>query len=260
MADYSDNTDIADPSGHAAWLNSYTASKSPAAATRMAANATQNVGKEATPTKKEFTTVNIGQGAREKETEDWRVSLSVPSQLIGSSVLQPLGNKLIFPFNPNMLLGSSANYQSIQPVHTNHPFYAYENSQVDNITISGEFIQENERDAKYWIATLHYLRTMTKMFYGESDPLGNPPLVCRLNGYGKHVLNDIPVVITNFTTDMPQDIDYIQCEVNKEINFAPIQSIVTVSVTPQYSRRSQARFDMQKYINGQHIGSPEGFV
>jgi hypothetical protein len=230
---------------------------------RMAQNADQNVGPNAAPQQQQLVSARVGQNARENETHDWRVTLSVPTQLGGSNIFSPFeaaGNKLIFPFNPTILLGSSASYSSIHPVHTNHPFYAYENSQIDNITITGEFIQENERDAKYWVAVLHYFRTMTKMFYGESDPVGNPPLVARLNGYGKHVLNNIPVVITNFTTDLPQDVDYIECIVNDEINYVPTQSTFTVTVQPQYARRSQSRFSLNNYINGTHINSPEGFV
>jgi len=262
--DYTDNTNVADPAGYRAWLAGYQNSSPGGAAqqARMAQNAEQNVGVEATPQRKEFTTVNVGESARASQSKDWRVSLGVPDQLLESNIFAPFSEmkKLIFPFNPTILLGSSANYSSIQPTHTNHPFYAYENSQVDQITITGEFVQENERDAKYWVAVLHYLRTMTKMFYGESTPTGNPPLVTRLNGYGKHVLNNIPVVITNFTTDMPQDVDYIECEVNGEVNFVPIQSIFTVTVTPQYARRSHSRFSLNEYINGTHIGGPEGFV
>ena len=229
---------------------------------RMAQNADQNVGPNAAPQLQQPTTARVGANARENESHDWRVTLSVPSQLQGSNIFAPFepAGKLIFPFNPTILLGSSASYSSIQPVHTNHPFFAYENSQIDNITITGEFIQENERDALYWVAVLHYLRTMTKMFYGESDPVGNPPLIARLNGYGKHVLNNIPVVITNFTTDLPQDVDYIECKVNDEINYVPVQSTFTVTVQPQYARRSHSRFSLNNYINGTHINSPEGFV
>lgn len=229
---------------------------------RMAQNAIQNVGADARPQRPNLVQAQIGENARETESKDWRVSLSVPSQLQSSNIFSPFAElqKMIFPFNPTILLGASANYSGIQPVHTNQPFYAYENSQIDQITITGEFVQENDRDAKYWIAVLHYLRTMTKMFYGESDPVGNPPMVVRLNGYGKHVLNNIPVVITNFTTDLPQDVDYIECTVNEEVNFVPVQSTFTVTVQPQYARRSHSRFSLNEYINGTHIGGPEGFV
>ena len=206
------------------------------------------------------------------DPSDWRVSIEVPSVILDEGdILAPLressgssafntGNRMIFPFNPTVLLSHSANYSQIQPTHTNYPYNAYENSQVDAITITGEFYQENENDAKYWIACLHFLRTATKMFYGNSTPLGNPPVVCRLNGYGKHVLNDIPVVITNFTTDLPVDVDYIQCTVNGMVNYVPTQSAITVTLQPQYARRSQAGFNLNEFAGGGHVNGPEGFV
>jgi hypothetical protein len=206
------------------------------------------------------------------DASDWRVSISVPDVLLAEGdILAPLressgssafntGNRMIFPFNPAVLLGHSANYSQIQPTHTNYPYNAYETSQVDAITITGEFYQENENDAKYWIACLHFLRSATKMFYGNSEPLGNPPVVCRLNGYGKHVLNNIPVVITNFTTDLPVDVDYIECEINGLINYVPTQSTITVTLQPQYARRSQSGFSLNQYAGGGHIDGPEGFV
>lgn len=206
------------------------------------------------------------------DASDWRVSISVPDVIINEGdILAPLreasgssafntGNRMIFPFNPTVLLSHSANYSQIQPTHTNYPYNAYENSQVDAITITGEFYQENENDARYWIACLHFLRSATKMFYGGSDPLGNPPVVCRLNGYGKHVLNNMPVVITNFTTDLPVDVDYIQTTVNGHTNYVPTQSSITVTLQPQYARRSQAGFNLNQFAGGGHVNGPEGFV
>jgi len=205
--------------------------------------------------------------------EDWRVSIQVPDILLNGNILDPLkieskngafstGNKMVFPFNPTVLLSHSANYSAIQPTHTNYPYNAYESSQVDAITITGEFYQENENDAKYWIACLHFLRTATKMFYGgDSDHLGNPPVVCRLNGYGKHVLNNIPIVITNFTTDLPVDVDYISCTMpDGNVNYVPTQSNITVTCQPQYARRSQSGFSLTDFADGTLIGKPEGFV
>jgi hypothetical protein len=206
------------------------------------------------------------------DASDWRVSISIPDVLLDEGdIFAPLreasgssawntGNRMIFPFNPTVLLSHTANYSQVQPTHTNYPYNAYENSQVDAITITGEFYQENENDAKYWIACLHFLRSATKMFYGNSNPLGNPPVVCRLNGYGKHVLNNIPVVITNFTTDLPVDVDYIECTVNGMTNYVPTQSSITVTLQPQYARRSQSGFSLNQYAGGGHIDGPEGFV
>ena len=206
------------------------------------------------------------------DASDWRVSISVPDVILDEGeILAPMrepsdtsvfntGNRMIFPFNPTVLLSHSANYSQVQPTHTNYAYNAYESSQVDAITITGEFYQENEADARYWIACLHFLRSATKMFYGNSNPLGNPPVVCRLNGYGKHILNNIPVVITNFTTDLPVDVDYIMCTVNGHPNYVPTQSSITVTLQPQYARRSQAGFSLNDFAAGGHIGGAEGFV
>jgi len=89
------------------------------------------------------------------DASDWRVSISVPDVLLDQGdILAPLressgssafntGNRMIFPFNPTVLLSHSANYSQIQPTHTNYPYNAYENSQVDAITITGEFFNKS---------------------------------------------------------------------------------------------------------------------
>ena len=98
------------------------------------------------------------------------------------------------------------------------------------------------------------------MYYGDSNPQGNPPPVCRLSGYGPHVLNNIPVVVSNFTTDLPADVDYIQCVVDGKKNMVPVQCQFTVTVLPTYSRRAAARFNLQEFAKGSFVNGLEGFV
>ena len=200
---------------------------------------------------------------------DWRVSLSVPSEIASSPVFASFmgegrtGGRMVFPFNPVILLGHTATYQTITPTHVNYPFHAYQNSSIDNITITGDFYNENEADALYWVACVHFLRTMTKMFYGNGDKVGNPPLVSHLNGYGKYVLNDIPVLITNFTVDLPADVDYIPVVVpgDSSPNYVPTQSQLSVTCVPNYARRTVSQFDLKKFAEGGFIGNrKQGFV
>lgn len=213
-------------------------------------------------------------------TQDWRVSLAVPEVLqrpIGP-ILSPLvgpngtNNRMIFPFTPTIVYSHTANYNTLSPTHSNYQFYAYQNSQVDQIQLTGEFYSENEADARYWIACVHFLRTMTKMFYGAGEYLGNPPPLSRLNGYGKHVLNNIPVIITNFTVDLPADVDYIACKVRSgfvdpedyessgDINYVPSQSTITIQVVPSYARASQSQFNLKTFSAGGFVGDEKGFI
>lgn len=207
-------------------------------------------------------------------TQDWRVSLAVPDVIQGGPVLSPLANtnsRMIFPFTPTIVYSHTANYNALSPTHTNYQFYAYQNSQIDQIQITGEFFSENETDAQYWLACVHFLRTMTKMFYGSGTDVGNPPPLSRLNGYGKHVLNNIPVLITQFTVDLPADVDYIPCSIENtnpnrtgtsstEINYVPTQSTITVSVVPNYARASQSQFNLKSFANGEFVGDEKGFI
>jgi len=186
---------------------------------------------------------------------DWRVRLAVPSQFRNSEILNPLGSHMIFPFTPTIILGHSANYTQIAPTHSNYPFQSYRNSEIQQITITGEFISENAEDAKYWLAAVHFLRTMTKMFYGDT---GAPPPISRLSGYGRHVFDRVPVVITNFTTDLLGDNDYIKCVVDGKDNYVPVSSTITVTASPTYARALVSQFTLKDFADGKL--SDKGFI
>ncbi len=234
--------------------------------------------------KEELAVLMNTNGKSSSEELDWRVSLSIPEQIMKiirnqKTLLDPLkatGNKMVFPYTPTILVGQSANWNPMQPVHTNYPFYAYENSRVDQMTISAHFYVQNEMEARYWVAAVHYLRSMTKMSYGLSPNKGAPPPVVRLNGYGDYTFKDVPVVITNFQFDLKEDVDYISTRLTAEESgtadgpssvtskggtyaWAPSESLLTIGVVPQYSRTRQAQFDLADFVkNGGTKGS--GFI
>lgn len=156
------------------------------------------------------------QFATPAEQTDWAVSLSCPQYdtLMGDSeVLKVLGNNTFkgirWPTTPSVFVSHSASYDSRAVIHNNYPYYAYQNSQVDSMVINGSFPVMTAEDGRHWLATIHFLRTVTKMYYGSGTNVGNPPPVCKLNGYGNYVFQNVPVIITNFTVDLRADVDYI---------------------------------------------------
>lgn len=200
---------------------------------------------------------------------DWRVKLSLPKapDMQNAKLLAPLSKTdgLCFPITPTIIVSHSANYNTLQPVHTNYPFQIYENSQADDIVITGEFPVENADEGKYWIACIHYLRTVTKMFYGQSsESAGAPPPVVRLNGYGDYIFNNVPVVISNFTVDLPADVDYIAVGLTEEekgsTSWAPTNSQISITLKPTFSRRRVSEFNLQKFVDGGYINGGEGFI
>jgi hypothetical protein len=43
-----------------------------------------------------------------------------------------------------------------------------------SFTVSGDFPVQNAEDARYWVGALHFLRSVTKMFFGKCPMAGQP--------------------------------------------------------------------------------------
>lgn len=146
-------------------------------------------------------------------SNDWRVRLSLAnwSSFRSSPVLQPLKDAggLIFPYTPEITLASSAKYTSVPTTHTNYTFQAFQNSDPGEITITAPMNVEDATQGLYWIAAVHYLRSLTKMFAGSDPKAGNPPPIVMLNGYGNYVFKNVPCVVTSFSTTLSKECDYI---------------------------------------------------
>jgi hypothetical protein len=145
--------------------------------------------------------------------DDWRVRLSLPSwpSFASSPVLGPLKDAggLIFPYTPSITIATTATYNKIETTHTNYSFQAFKNSDPGTITITAPMNVEDQTQGLYWIAAVHYLRSLTKMFTGNDPKAGNPPPVIFLNGYGNYVFKNVPVVVTSFNATLGNDCDYI---------------------------------------------------
>jgi len=144
---------------------------------------------------------------------DWRVRMSLPTwpSFSSSPVLKPLKDAggLIFPYTPQITITSKASYTNIPVTHTNYTFKAFQSSDPGEIQITAPMNVEDATQGLYWIAAVHYLRSLTKMFSGNDPKAGNPPPVVMLNGYGNYVFKNVPVVVTSFTTQLDSSCDYI---------------------------------------------------
>ena len=227
-------------------------------------------------------------------SRDWRVRLQIPNQaqnvynaiMADNELLEPLvpSRGMFWPLTPTMQIQHQATYNPLAQTHSNYPFQAYQNSQIASINIIGEFPVQNSEDAKHWVATVNFLRTVTKMFFGRDQDLkGNPPPILHLSGYGDHMFNKVPVVLNSFNVELRQGIDYINTkqsdvyrvgssdsptgvnpfEINNPNNlnstfesqtWAPTLSNISVMITPVYSRESIKNFSMSKFVRGELNG------
>ena len=149
----------------------------------------------------------------DNNSSDWRVRLSMPSwpAFSTSPALRPLKDAggLVFPYTPTINIESSAKYTPVTPIHSNFSFQTYESSKPGSIVITAPMFVEDASQALYWIAMVHYLRSVSKMFTGRDPIAGNPPPIVLLNGYGNYVFKNVPVVISKFTLQLKPDCDYM---------------------------------------------------
>ena len=143
-----------------------------------------------------------------------RVRISDPSGIFinaSNAPLAPLAQVgfVLFPYTPTITVNHQANYQTENLTHTNYGYPFYQNSPTANISITGTFTAKDPVDAAYVLAVQHFFRSVTKMFYGKDPEAGTPPPVLRLDGHGDYQFSSVPIVITEFNINLPNDVDYI---------------------------------------------------
>lgn len=200
---------------------------------------------------------------------------------VGSAVLNALGQRsqsgasrvgVVFPYTPDIKITHVANYTAQKFTHSNYASYFYDNSEVQAINISGEFTVQNINEGQYLLAAIYFFRSVTKMFFGGDPNAGTPPPILYLNGYGQYYLPNVPCVVTNFTHNMPPEVDYMDVPepaatqsgynpqfTNYRLNSTrlPTQSVITLQVQPIYSRLSQSQgFSLQDFAKGALINAP----
>ena len=167
-----------------------------------------------------------GQGASAAGEDDWRVRLSLADGanifykdpgVNFNTIMTPLieTNGVIWPYTPSIQVSHVANYSTAVLTHSNYSEHFYNNSDVSDITISGDFTVQSQEEGQYLMAAIYFLRASTKMFFGQGANIGNPPPILFLDGYGSHYFPHVPCVITNFTHNLSNDVDYVQVPITQ---------------------------------------------
>jgi hypothetical protein len=152
---------------------------------------------------------------------DWRVRLRLApnSNYLYNDpqcgpVLWPLRNTdgVIFPYTPSIDTAYKAEYESYNLTHSNYRGYFYKGSYVDAINIKATFTAQDTAEANYLLATIHFFRSATKMFYGQDAQRGAPPPLVYLSGLGDFQFAEHPCVISQFNYNLPDNVDYIRAQ------------------------------------------------
>jgi hypothetical protein len=184
---------------------------------------------------------------------DWRVRLRLAPQAnylykaAAPGILQPLAvtDGIIFPYTPAIDTSYRANYETYDLTHSNYRGYFYKNSYVDAINLKATFTAQDTNDANYLLAVITFLKSVTKMFYGQDPQRGAPPPLVYLSGLGDFQFNEHPCLVSQFQYNLPDNVDYIRAGSpnNVGLNFInrrDRQSVATNSIFGSINRLAAA--------------------
>lgn len=173
-------------------------------------------------------------------------------------------NGMLFPYTPQISFSQSVNYADLQLVHSNTDYAAYVRTPSVTISISGKFTVQNQAEGIYSLACIHFLRTVSKSYFGENDTnAGLPPPILVLNGYGNYIFNNLAVILKSHNWSFDDSADGIDIVFGN--NRARLPALFTIScelMVVQTPQRMRKEFTFQGFASGQlmQVGSTPGWI
>jgi len=184
---------------------------------------------------------------------------------------------VLFDSTPKIDESVSVNYQqkALPQLPTSINYYESTSTRTYNVS-NILFVSRTREEATENQRTINLLRAWTKPAFGSTDmtgmnkysmqlsaTLGMPPPILIFSAYQNNKtyiegsvsdpiftsggIKDVPVVITAFSVDWPEDIDYIPA-----IDLSPVPIIQTVSLTllETHTPANISKFNVNRFLNG----------
>ena len=164
---------------------------------------------------------------------------------------------LVFPIQPDIVYQQSVNYATYGLTHTNYTTYAYGGSSSPTLQVTAQFSNVTREEHEYTQGVIHFLRSVTKMFYGFADAektpaAGTPPPKLRFSSFGSNQFNKVPVLVSSVSIPYQSDTDLVEVidQAGQPQTLPAIQTIsldLLVSVNPAKQKRD---FSKHNFLNG----------
>ena len=189
----------------------------------------------------------------------------------GDGLLAPLldtsGKKLgvVFPLTPTIQMSHSANYGTYDVTGSIYQQNYYINTPNPPMSITALFPANTVEEALYSVAALHFFKSCTKSDFGSQAgaTAGTPPPILKFTCYGSIHASNVPCVIRSFTYTLPEDTDYVEVEIDGEIQAVPTLSLLSLELVPQLTPKSVKNdFNIRSFASGELMkgGNNGGFI
>lgn len=224
-------------------------------------------------------TQNTASSEELAQSYDWRARLrpkkggedkfysrvGVSEEMGGQALMDPIKQSggLVWQNTPNIFVSGTADYDSALMQGMNYPIRTFVNSTPPDLPVQAEFTANDTYEARYMLAVFAFLRGATKAYFGDaavaSGDYGTPPPVLLFEYMGDHGFNKVPVVISNYTIQYPDNVHYVPVTVGDTVTYVPTVSQITIALLPTYTpHKLRRRFDLDAVRSG--AAYRDGFV
>jgi hypothetical protein len=198
---------------------------------------------------------------------DFRARLSAlsPDNLYSGTILNPLAatRGVIFPYTPQITFTQSVQYTDLQLVHSNTDYPSYTRSPSVTLNVTGKFTVQNQVEGAYALAVIHFLRTVSKSYFGETDAgqgkAGLPPPVLLFDAYGPFLFNRLRVILKSHTWSFDETMDTISVSIGSNVVRLPAMfTIGTELMVVQTPQRMRTKFSFDAFASGALMTNNDG--
>lgn len=188
-----------------------------------------------------------------------------------NSLLAPLKKTggLVWQETPLIFLAGLNEYNEHLAHGMNYPVVTYNYSRPPMLPITADFFANDIYEAQYLLAIIHFCRSVTKAYFGESaiesGRYGTPPPVLIFEYMGDHGFNKVPVVVRDYNLQLPNDVDYIPVkskipgETGEQTTYVPVRFNLQINLTPAYTpKKVRKEFDLDALRSGKNY--KKGFI
>jgi hypothetical protein len=180
-------------------------------------------------------------------------------------LLKPLDEAggLIWQYTPTIFMSGSAEYNEAMMQGMNYPINTFISSRPPDIPVTADFSANNIYEARYLLAVMTFLKICTKAYFGDDavakGTAGTPPPVMLFEYLGDHGFNKVPVVVTNYSMQLPDNVDYVPVQVGDTVTYVPTLTNIMINLKPQYTpHKLRRRFSLEAITSG--AAYRDGFI
>jgi hypothetical protein len=160
-------------------------------------------------------------------------------------------------------MSGSAEYNETMMQGMNYPINTFISSRPPDIPITADFSANDIYEARYLLAVMTFLKVCTKAAFGDDavakGTAGTPPPVLLFEYLGDHGFNKVPVVVTNWSMQLPDNVDYVPVVVNDTTTYVPTLTNIMINLKPQYTpHKLRRRFSVEGVTSGAQY--KDGFI